>query len=301
MPTCPPPLQAGDTIRIVSPASTPDPNRLEQQTAIFESWGLNVELAEHVLDKHGFLAGTDADRAADINHAFRDPKVRAVIASRGGKGSYRLIDRIDYSALRNDPKFLVGFSDITALHFAVWNQSRMVSLHGGLFGQQAGQILENTRETLRLALMQTGSVSIQAREQEPTSILTTTGVARGHLLGGSLDIVTTSAGWLLPDLRNTVLLLEANDIGPGYLDRSLMMLRRSGCLAQIAGIAIGQFHKANHSAQITIIDLLREHLEPLGVPILGGLPIGHGHDPVTVPLGRMVRLDADTRCLQLES
>jgi len=293
----PTPLRAGDTVRFISPASTPDKANVDSQAEIFESWGLEVEYSKHMLDKYGFLAGPDSDRIADLNDAIRDPSVRAIICTRGGKGSYRIVDQLDFSALRADPKFLVGFSDNTALHFAFWNQCRIVSLHGGLFGGVLGEILENTRETLRCALMDEDPVGVAARKQEPTSVLTTTGIAEGRLLGGNLSIVGTSAGWLLPNLSGAILLIEAIEMGPGSTDRVLRMLRRGGHLRDVRGVAIGQFENCNLKPPTGILDLLREHFGPLGVPILGGLPIGHGHDPVTVPLGRIARLDADKQVL----
>jgi len=295
----PVPLSTGDTIRFVSPASTPDKAHVDRQAAIFESWGLKVEYGKHVHDKYGFLAGQDADRIADFNDAIRDPGVRAIYCTRGGKGSYRTVDHLDYAALRADPKFLVGFSDITALLFALWNECQIVSLHGGLFGGASGDVLENTRETLRCALMDEKPISVSVRQHEPTSVLTTSGIAEGPLLGGNLGIMGTSASWLLPDLRGSILLIEAIDMGPGRIDRILQMLRRGGHLREVRGVAVGQFEKCSLKPPTGILDLLRDHLGQLGVPILGGLPIGHGHDPVTVPLGRIARLDADKRTLDI--
>jgi muramoyltetrapeptide carboxypeptidase len=267
----PTPLSAGDTIRFVSPASTPDRAHVDRQAKIFEIWGLKVEYGNHVLDKYGFLAGPDADRIADLNDAIRNPSARAIICTRAGKGSYRIVDQLDHLSLRAAPKFLVGFSDNTALHFALWNQCRIVSLHGGLFGGVSGELLENTRETLRCALMDEKPIGVAARKQEPTSVLTTTGNAEGRLLGGNLDIMGTSAGWLLPDLTGAILLIEAIEMGPGLTDRMLQMLQRGGHLREVRGVAVGQFEKCNVTPPTGVLDLLREHLGELGVPILGGL------------------------------
>ncbi|MEM7747820.1 MAG: LD-carboxypeptidase [Pseudomonadota bacterium] len=297
----PNPLQQGDVVRIVSPASRPEERWVDRCTNILERWGLTVELGRHVFSQHGFLAGTDEERAADFNDAVRSPTVRAIIASRGGKGSYRLVDLIEWTALRRDPKFVVGFSDVTALHFAIWNHCQIVSLHGGLFGGAAYDVGEGTQASLRSALLNERPEPLVARVDEPTSVLTSDGVAQGRLLGGNLSIVGTSAGWLLPDLKGSILLIEAIDMGPGLIDRTLQMLRRGGHLEGIAGVAIGQFEQVNFKPPLSAIDLLREHLGRLNVPIVGGLPIGHGHDPSTVPLGRVVRLDADRQCLSFET
>ncbi|MEM9359804.1 MAG: LD-carboxypeptidase, partial [Pseudomonadota bacterium] len=271
-------LKCGDVVRIVSPASRPDERWVNRYVEILESWGLSIELGHHVLSEHGFLAGTDEERAADFNDALRCPRVRAIISSRGGKGSYRLVDLIDWAALRNDPKFFVGFSDVTALHFAIWKYCQIVSLHGGLFGGASGVIGEGTQASLRSALLDDRCEVMRARADEPTSVLTSGGVAKGRLIGGNLSIMGTSAGWLLPNLQGAILIIEAIDMGPGLIDRTMQMLHRGGHLDGIAGVAVGQFEQVNLKPPLSAIDLLREHLGRLNVPILGGLPIGHGHD-----------------------
>ncbi|MEM6495501.1 MAG: LD-carboxypeptidase, partial [Pseudomonadota bacterium] len=160
---------------------------------------------------------------------------------------------------------------------------------------------EGTQASLCSALLDDRCEVMRARADEPTSVLTSGGVAKGRLIGGNLSIMGTSAGWLLPNLQGAILIIEAIDMGPGLIDRTMQMLHRGGHLDGIAGVAVGQFEQVNLKPPLSAIDLLREHLGRLNVPILGGLPIGHGHDPLTIPLGGMVRLDADSRCLSFEN
>ena len=228
---------------------------------------------------------------------LRDPGIRAVIATRGGKGSYRIADRLDFAAARADPKPFVGISDTTILHLALWQRCRLVGLHGALYPDATtGRVTESTAESLREALMHNiGAVT--ARADEPTSELTTSGRAEGPVLGGNLVLMATAAGWALPDLAGAIVFLEAVDLYLGQIDRELTMLRKAGHLNGISGIALGQFTSCPPSKRITVGALLRDHLEPLGVPILGGLPLGHGHSPLTIPLGATAVLDTAAKSL----
>ena len=124
-----PGLRPGDLVRLLSPASYPDEGWVLTSTAILTSWGLTVDVGKHALDKCGYMAGHDEDRIEDLTTAYRDPDVRAIVTTRGGAGAYRILDAIDSDAVRRDPKPLVGFSDITYLHLALWQQARMPGIH----------------------------------------------------------------------------------------------------------------------------------------------------------------------------
>ena len=295
----PPTLRPRDKVRLVSPASAPDWRHVLRVRLHLESWGLKVDFGKNAFRKVAYLAGTDEERLEDFNAALRDPSVRAIFATRGGKGSYRIADQLDFDAAARDPKFLVGFSDITILHLSLWKHCGLVGLHGALFGDEAGRIAEETSLSLRQALMTSEDVVIRARSDEPTIELTTEGSASGHLIGGNLDLLATAAGWALPDLNGAILLIEAVDLYLGQVDRQLSMLRKAGHLNGLSGVAVGQFTKFKPSGGLTIIDLLRDHLGRLNVPVLGGLPLGHGDRPLTVPVGSMALLDTASRTLTI--
>ncbi|MEP9386943.1 LD-carboxypeptidase [Mesorhizobium sp. KR9-304] len=286
----PPTLMPGDKVRFVSPASTPDRDSVLRRAKILEGWGLRVDFGEHAFEKLSFLAGKDDDRLADFNAALGDPEIRAIFATRGGKGSYRIADRLDYGALRHDPKFVVGFSDITALLLALDRNCGLVAVHGSVMDESGSH---PTNMALRRLLMEGGGVLLTARTNENTAVLTTGGRASGRLIGGNLDTIAACAGWALPKLDGAILLLEAVEMQIGQVDRQLTMLRKAGHLDGVAGIAVGQFTGFRPSSGgLTVIDLLRDHLERLGVPILGGLPVGHGDDWLPVPHGAPALLDA---------
>jgi muramoyltetrapeptide carboxypeptidase len=286
----PPKLKAGDRVRFLSPASTPDRDQVMRRAKILEDWGLRVDFGEHAFEKLSFLAGKDDDRLADFNAALNDREIRAIFATRGGKGSYRIADRLDFSAARHDPKFVVGFSDITALQLALDKNCGLVGIHGSVMDASASHA---TNVALHQLLFAHGGAVLVSRPDESTAVLTTRGQARGRLVGGNLEMIATCAGWALPRLDGAILLLEAVSMQIGQVDRILSMLRKAGYLDDLAAIAIGQFTGfAPSSGGLTVIDLLRDHLEGIRVPILGGLPVGHGEDWRPVPHGAQALLDA---------
>jgi len=287
------PLRPGDAVRFVSPASPPDRASVEIRAKVLESWGLRVEIGPHAFDKTGFLAGSDDDRLSDVNDAFRDPDVRAVFATRGGKGSYRIAHRLVFDAVRKDPKPLIGFSDITALHLSLWKNASIAGIHGTLTEDEFGVISEPGSASLHRILMTRDPIVLEARATEPTAVLTTTGRVTGPVIGGNLDMLATTAGWALPPLKGAILLIEAVGLQPGQMDRPLTMLRLAGHFDGIVGVAIGRFTDCPPDREHIAAALLREHLAHHDVPILGGLPVGHGAHALSVPVGETATLDAD--------
>ena len=286
-----PGLRPGDLVRLVSPASYPDERWVRESTEILTSWGLAVDVGKHTLDEWGYMAGHDRDRLEDLNGAYRDPDVRAILTTRGGAGAYRIVDGLDCDAVRRDPKPLVGFSDITYLHLALWRRARMPGIHGGIAGPRAAS-------TVRRLLM-TDERSVLRRDSgTDTATLSTGGRATGVLVGGSLQAVATSVGAGLPSLDGAILLLEAErppGLGLGFVDRQLTQLRRSGALHGLRAVALGRFpgYEGYADRGWTLHDVLADRLLDLGVPVLGGLGIGHGADPLATLLGTKADLDAE--------
>ncbi|MEU4805722.1 LD-carboxypeptidase [Actinosynnema sp. NPDC023587] len=289
----PPRIRSGDRVRLVSPASFPDDELLAESLRTLKSWGLIVEVGEHALDRHGYLAGRDEDRLADLNDAYRDRGVRAVVATRGGAGAYRIADGIDFAAVRADPKPLIGFSDITNLHLALWRHCRVAGIHGSLYGARSA------RATRRL-LLDSETSTLHQDAEALTAAADVPGTAVGHLVGGNLGAVVGFIGAGLPSLDGAILLLEtARDIGLGQVDRHLTHLMRSGSLHGLRGVVLGRFPGFEHYTDRgwTLIDVLQDRLGALGVPVLGGIDVGHGDDPLPVPLGPVAELDTTTRTL----
>ncbi len=261
---------------------------------MLEEWGMRVEFGKHVFDTHGhFLAGRDEDRLADLNDALRDPGVRAIFATRGGKGAYRIAHALDFAACLKDPKPLIGYSDTTFLHLALWHRCRLAAFHGPYIGWDDNYYGDDAAMHLRQALMEPEPLVINQDPGEPSVAVTMAGVANGFLVGGNLGSIAQSVGWICPDFEGAILFIEAIDTFIGDIDRALTQLRRSGCLGGLKGVVVGQFIRSAEPRQgkWSFIDVLRDHLGELGVPVLGGIPIGHGPSPRTIPLGTLATLD----------
>ncbi|MFD1372828.1 S66 peptidase family protein [Actinoplanes sichuanensis] len=288
-----PRLRPGDRVRVVSPASFPSAEWAEQVMETLAGWGLRPELGEHALDRRGFLAGSDEDRLADVNAALRDPGVRAVVAATGGAGAYRIVDGLDLAAVRADPKPVVGFSDITNLHLALWTATGSAGVHGcvGTGGR--------TDESCRRLLFETEPITLWA---EPSPV-TVAGRATGVLVGGNAVAVSNFLGAGLPRLDGVMLCLE----GPQnpHFDRMLWGMSRAGLLDGIRGVAIGDLTGLEPSVAEPgpdqVVAVVCERLGGLGVPILGGLPFGHVADQVCLPVGVDATLDAHAGTLTADS
>jgi muramoyltetrapeptide carboxypeptidase len=290
-------LRAGDAVALVTPAGPVAEARVQAAVRELTAWGLKPRVYPHALDAEHYLAGSDANRAADLNDALADPEIRAVLCNRGGYGVQRIIEHLDYDAVRRDPKLVVGFSDITALHAALWSHTGLVTVHGPVAAQlERGGLFAST---LKHALMSTEPMVVLADQAEPTFSVRTSGVAEGTLLGGNLSMLSTCVGTpFMPNLEGAILLIE--DVGElAYrVDRLLTHLGNCGLLKQLAGIAVGQFSEPGHGNNaIRPPEVLMERLGGLGIPVLGGLSIGHGDRNHAVALGSHAVLDADAGTL----
>ncbi|MFF5171934.1 LD-carboxypeptidase [Micromonospora sp. NPDC000089] len=290
-------LRPGDTVMLVSPSGPTRPERVARGIELLTGWGLRPVAAPNAYARQGYLAGGDELRAADLNTAFADPEVRGVLCTRGGYGAQRVVDLIDMDVVRRDPKVVAGFSDITALQFALWRGARLASVHGPGVAWRDERTPLRSAESLHAALTTTEPVVVAAAAEE-TAGVRVPGRAEGPLLGGNLCLITASIGTGdMPDLTGAVLLVEEVQEPPYKVDRMLTHLRRCGALDRIAGVAVGQFTECADDWDTTIVDVLTDRLGDLGVPVLGGLPIGHGPGQLTVPVGPRAVLDADAGTL----
>lgn len=303
-------LRPGDLVAVVSPSGPARPDLVAAGVAQLRSWGLRPVPAPHAFDQHAYLAGTDAARLADLNAALADPEVRGIVVTRGGYGVQRIVDQVDLAAARRDPKVVVGFSDLTALQLALWRGARLSSLHGPGAAWRSERTGSASAESLRNALMSPEPVVVKQDPAEPTAPVSRLGpagppgsarfpgTARGRLTGGNLAILTATLGTGdFPDLTGAILLIEDVDEPPYKVDRMLTQLHRAGVLGGLAGVAVGQFVRCTDRWSTDVAEVLDERLRDLGVPVLGGLPVGHGADPLTVPVGVPAVLDVPAATL----
>jgi muramoyltetrapeptide carboxypeptidase len=304
MPILPERLNCGDTVGIIAPASAPpDPKNIDCSVAALEQLGFKPKLAPQVRRRWGFLAGSDRDRAADLMKMFCDRKVKAIICVRGGYGSARLLPRLDYQAIRANPKIFVGYSDITSLHCAFLAKSNLVSFHGPMLNSDfiKKDMPDFALQSFLKTLMQpTPPGSIRDGYRKKTVTILRRGIASGPLVGGNITLLCAAlATPYLPAWKNRILFFEDLDEVPYRFDRMLTQLLNAGLLQQVAGIAIGinagcSDPKAKRAKEYrqTLEDVFRERLLPLKVPIVAGLPFGHIPLNATLPVGVQTTLDA---------
>jgi muramoyltetrapeptide carboxypeptidase len=297
-------LRAGDLVALVAPAGPVPADQAADAERILAGWGLRTRRGRHSLGRSGFLSGTDDERLDDLNTALRDPSVRGVMCLRGGYGSQRIVDRIDYDAVRADPKVLVGFSDITALHLALWCETRLATVHGpvGVALREGTPAAEAARRAMMTADPTTVAAEPPARAAGPGEVgsgavaVDVAGRADGILLGGNLTLLAASCGTRhQPSTAGAILLLEEINEAAYRVDRSLVQLRRAGWFDGLAGVAVGHFTNCP-GADVA----LAEHLGGLGIPVLSGLPIGHDLAQIAVPLGLPARIDTTSRTLAVQ-
>lgn len=296
-----PRLQPGARVAIVAPSGPVPDERLDEGLEILRGWGLDPVVMPHVRGAHRqfpYLAATDAQRAQDLTEAWCDPSVSAVLCARGGYGAQRMVDLLDWTAIRAaGPKVFAGYSDITALHEAFATRMGLVTLHGAMPGALTFLKDESTRESLRATLFQPESVRVLGLE---TARALVPGRARGVTVGGCASLLAADLGTphARPGAAGGLVLLE--DVGEdGYrIDRILTQLLRSGWLNGITGIALGSW--ADCGPYDRVREVLVDRLGGLGVPIVEELGFGHGDRNLTMPLGVSAVLDADAGTVTLD-
>jgi muramoyltetrapeptide carboxypeptidase len=305
-PRKPPRLREGDLVGVVSPASSWE-NRSEilRGVAALEAWGLRVRLGAHANDRHGYMAGRDEDRAADLNAMMADPEVRAVICLQGGYGSPRLVPLLDEAAFRASSKALCGYSDITMLHLAMERWSNTISFYSnGAVGLGAADVTEFSKASLKRALFSDEPYGPIAPDPDDPYVRTIVGGrATGRLTGGCAGLISSAIGTRLqPDFRGRIVVLEEIELEGYWMDGYLTHLRNAGLFEGAVGIVVGDIKTkwSGGIAELSAEDIVEEVLGPLGLPTIFGLPIGHNKHHATVPLGALATLDADAGTLVVD-
>ena len=292
-------LAAGDVVAVVATSGVVPEDRLEVGVARLRSWGFEVRVAPHVLHQHpqlSYLAAADEQRASDFTEAWLDPGVAAVWTARGGYGAQRIVDLLDWRRLAEaEPKVLVGFSDVTALHQAVASRLGLVTVLGHVVTSLGGATDESAVE-LRGQLMEPESVVDLLAGQVTTSVVG--GTATGVLLGGNLAMLAADVGTPTSRLAaGGLVLLEDVGEDPYRIDRMLTQLVRSGWFDGVAGIVVGAFTECGDETEVEAV--VEDRLRPLGVPLVRGVDVGHTPSSATIPLGVEATLDADAGTLVL--
>ena len=283
------PLAVGSRVALVAPSGVlRDRSHLQQAAENVRSLGWNPVLGAHLDALHGYLAGTDEERLEDLNSAIRDESIDAIWCVRGGYGAMRLLSGIDYSSLRENPRPVIGFSDITALHAAIHRECGIVAFHGPT---ARGSLSDFSRASFVSALSgQEDSCGVAA-----TGRVLRSGKARGRLCGGNLSLIAALQGTPYSvDFEDAILIIE--DIGEAVyrVDRMLRQLLLSGSLQRCAAIVAGDFRSPQgetDEAERTFDEVIAEAANEAGVACMAGAPFGHIDDQWTIPIGAIAELD----------
>lgn len=302
-------LARGDTVALVSPSSaTEDPFNLQLASEAMQALGFKVKLGAHLASRRGHLAGTDTERAGDLNAMFADSEVKAIICARGGSGAARLLPLLDYGAIRANPKVLLGYSDITALHSAIHAKTGLVTFHGPVgsgswntFNVDQFQRLFFNHELIQYQnVVDAGDELVQRKNR---TVTIAGGKARGALIGGNLTVLTALAGSpYLPDFSGKILFLEDVSEAPYRIDRMFSTLKLAGALDRIAGLVFGECTDCDPGdgyGSLTLAQIFEDHIKPLKIPAYRGAMIGHIRQQFILPVGGKVEMDADAGTMRM--
>ncbi len=295
-------LKQGDTIGIIAPSSGISEAALTKSLQNMTDLGFKTKVGKYTGAVNGFLAGTDKERLEDLHWAFADKTIDAVWCIRGGYGATRFLPSVDFDLIRKNPKVFIGYSDITALHTAIYQNTNLVTFHGPVasstFSDYVKKHVVNTLMTPSAPYKIELSPDNLSEESNlyKTEVITK-GKCRGKLVGGNLSLLTAMAGtpFALRNTKGRILFIE--DVGekPYRLDRMFVQLKQSINLRELAGIALGVFEdcKPPDDTSQTVIDVVRDHLGNFGIPVIYGLSFGHIRDQFTLPIGIEAEMDTE--------
>lgn len=298
----PKPLQKGDTLGLISPsAATAERIQFDFAKEALEALGFKVKLGENLKNRRGHLAGSDAERADDLNNMFADPDVKAVTCIRGGSGAARILPLIDYKTIKNNPKPILGYSDITALHCAIHSQTGLVTFHGpngsgswNSFNVSQFQKMFFDQSLVTFANEQVKGDDLVIKQNRIQTL--NPGTVQGKILGGNLTVLVSLSGTpYFPDFKDAILFIEDIAEDPYKIDRMMSTLALNGTLSKIKGFIFGQCTDCNPSGgygSLTLDDILDDYILPLGIPAYKGAMIGHVPKQFIVPVGLKIEMDA---------
>ncbi|QMU66596.1 MAG: LD-carboxypeptidase [Flavobacteriaceae bacterium] len=299
----PPYLKKGDSIAIVAPAGVLTNKKMciEAAKNTAESWGLQVVIGTHVFKQNHHFAGTDEERTADLQKALDNPNIKAIWIARGGYGSIRIIDRLDFTTFKKHPKWIIGYSDVTVLHNHI-NHLGIETIHGMMPVDFRFDTLAIKKSIATLKKVLFGSLE---KYKIPPSKYNRKGVAKGRLTGGNLTLLTAMLGSeSAMNTKSAILFIEEIGEYKYHVDRMLQSLKRAGYFSKCNGLIVGdmsEIKKNNPTWGSTVEELILETVSEYDFPVLFGFPAGHEPDNNALILGRNVRLYVEADKLSILS
>jgi muramoyltetrapeptide carboxypeptidase len=278
-------LSPGDLLGIAAPAGPFDVQKFEKGVTALKDMGFQVLVPKDLQQPDRYLAASDTHRASLLNELFNTPDVKGIICARGGYGSMRILDLMDYDLLRKHPKVFVGFSDISVLISAINNRSGVVAFHG-LLVTTLGTASARTKDSFYRAL--TTDQPLDIRAENPKVIRS--GKARGIVSGGNLATLSHLLGTpYAPSYKQHILVLEDTGEAHYRIDRMLVQMKMAGCFHGLSGVALGSFYDCGRYEGVC--NIVKDVFEDMPIPILGGFDMGHGPENITIPMGIEATLD----------
>jgi muramoyltetrapeptide carboxypeptidase len=295
-PNKPPALRPGDTVGVVATSATVEREYLERGVGVLASMGYRVKVSDRALDRTGIFAGSNHDRACELNAFFADPAVKAIFGARGGYGCGRLLPLVDFGAIARAPKIFLGFSDATFLLNAMVDRARTVAFHGPMVAMDfANGLTHRSIDHLaRLLGGETREFELEAHEALRP------GTGEGELVGGCLSVVVAMlATPFAPRFDGRILFLEDTGEKAYRVDRMLVQLRQAGVFERVAGVVFGAIRPVEGSEQERgrIAEFVAEETEGVSCPVLFGIEAGHGTENLTLPLGVRAKIESSRRRL----
>ncbi len=296
-------LPAGGTIGVVTPASPPITDEaLNNGITYLEKQGFKVRIGDAVRAKRGYLAGSDEDRVRDLHTMFSDPEVDAIIAVRGGYGCARFLHLIDYELIKRNPKIFVGYSDVTAMHCAIYKRTGLVTFAGPMVAADFGGEIDPQTESYFWSLIMEPTTGIRlCFDNVPGVKFGGRRNFTGVLLGGNVSVLCSLVGSpYLPDFNGAILALEEIGEAPYRIDRMLNQLKMHGVFKKLSGILLGQFSDCvqnNDRPTLTLDEVFCDYFSTLECSVLNNIPFGHEKQKITLPMGVYIRFEADENLL----
>lgn len=290
-------LKFGDTIGVICPASGDEKEKITSKIELLKSLGFNVKIGEHVYDKYGYLAGKDIDRAFDINSAFQDPSIDAIMCYRGGYGTMRMLPYVNFNLLKSNPKIFIGYSDITTLLNHIYRRNNLITFHGPMANSE---LKDDTLKSLLDTLMN-GDKPFSIKNPDNTQLKSYGSKSvSGIIVGGNLSLICATIGTPYEiNFKDKILFIEEIGEEPYSIDRMLCQLTLSNKLQQCAGFILGQFKDCSNGKELSLECVLDHYIFSLNKPVIYNFMCGHDTPKLTLPIGAKATLDISGHVIEI--
>lgn len=305
----PPRLKPGDTLGLVAPGSYITGQELNDSIKNLSGLGFKVVYTNNILSKNGYFSGTDKQRASDVNQMFQRKDIAGIICARGGYGCTRILPLLNYNVIKSNPKVIIGYSDVTALLYGIYKETGLVCFHGPVgistYNDFTNENFKSSLMNPEINLVLKNAVP-ENDDEEYKPLTIKDGVGRGELIGGNLSVVVSLLGTQYDvDTKNKIIFLEEMEEDPYRIDRMLTQLRMADKFDGAAGIALGVFkdckpsEKTSFDSSFTLIEVLKERLGDLKIPVVYGMSFGHIENKFILPVGIKAELDSSKQTITL--